>query len=92
MEDKLKQLQTILAEVSDLNAAAALLGWDQQTYMPPGGAEGRGYQLGTVETLAHLKFTSQEVGKLLDELQPYADQLDPDSNEARLIKVTRRIV
>jgi carboxypeptidase Taq len=90
MEDKLKQLQTMLAEVSDLNAAAALLGWDQQTYMPSGGAEGRGYQLGTVETLAHLKFTSQEVGKLLDELQPYADQLDPDSNEARLIKVTRR--
>jgi len=90
MEDKLKQLQTILAEVSDLYAAAGLLGWDQQTYMPPGGAEGRGYQLGTVEALAHQKFTSQEVGKLLDELQPYADQLDPDANEARLIKVTRR--
>ena len=90
MDDKLKQLQTILAEVADLYAAAALLGWDQQTYMPAGAAEGRGYQLGTVESLAHLKFTSQEVGKLLDEMQPYADQLDPDSNEARLIKVTRR--
>lgn len=91
MDDKLKQLKNILAEVSDLYAAAALLGWDQQTYMPSGGAEGRGEQLGTVETLAHNKFTSQEVGKLLDELQPYADQLDPDSNEARLIKVTRRM-
>ncbi len=91
MDIKLKQLQTVLAEVADLYAAAALLGWDQQTYMPAGGAEGRGYQLGTVETLAHLKFTSPEVGKLLEELQPYADQLDPDSNEARLIKVTRRI-
>lgn len=91
MDDKLKQLKNILAEVSDLYAAAALLGWDQQTYMPSGGAEGRGDQLGTVETLAHNKFTSQEVGKLLDELQPYADQLDPDSNEARLIKVTRRM-
>ncbi len=79
MKDKLNQLQTMLAEVSDLYAAAALLGWDQQTYMPSGGAEGRGYQLGTVETLAHLKFTSREVGKLLDELQPYVDQLEPDS-------------
>ena len=76
MEDKLKQLQTILGEVSDLYAAAALLGWDQQTYMPSGAAEDRGYQLGTVETIAHLKFTSQEVGKLLDELQPYAEQLE----------------
>jgi len=90
MDRKLKQLQTMLAEVSDLYAAAALLGWDQQTYMPTGGAEGRGNQLGTVETLAHLKFTAPEVGKILEDLQPYADQLDPDSNEARLIKVTRR--
>jgi carboxypeptidase Taq len=37
MEDKLNQLKTILAEVSDLNNAAGLLGWDQQTYMPAGG-------------------------------------------------------
>ena len=91
MESKLEQLRTILAEVSDLSAAAALLGWDQQTYMPSGSAEGRGYQLGTVETLAHLKFTAPEVGELLEQLQPYVAQLDPDSNEARLIKVTRRI-
>jgi carboxypeptidase Taq len=91
MEEKLNQLQKILGEVSDLYAAAALLGWDQQTYMPSGGAEGRGYQLGTVESLAHLKFTSQKVGKLLDELQVYAAQLEPDSDKARLIKVTRRM-
>ncbi len=90
MEDKLDRLKKILGEVSDLYAAAALLGWDQQTYMPSGGAEGRGYQLGTVESLAHLKFTSQEVGRLLDELQPIVDQMEPDSDEARLIKVTRR--
>jgi carboxypeptidase Taq len=91
MDNKLKQLQTMLAEVSDLYAAAALLGWDQQTFLPTGGAEGRGYQLGTVESLAHLKFTSPEVGKILEDLQPYADQLEPDSNEARLIMVTRRL-
>jgi carboxypeptidase Taq len=90
MESKLNRLREILAEVSDLNSAAALLGWDQQTYMPPGGAEGRGNQLGTLQSLAHKKFTSAEVGKLLDDLQPYADQLDPDSDNARLIKVTRR--
>lgn len=90
MEQKLAQLKAILAEVSDLNNAAALLGWDQQTYMPSGGAQGRGHQLGTLETLAHLKFTSAEVGKLLDGLEPYAAQLDPDSDDACLIRVTRR--
>ena len=91
MESKLKQLKTILAEVADLSAAAALLGWDQQVYMPSGSAEARGYQLGTVETLAHLKFVAPEVGELLDALQASAAQLDPDSNDARLIKVTRRM-
>lgn len=90
MTNKLNQLKEILAEVYDLNAAAALLGWDQQTYMPPGGTEGRGQQLGTLQKLAHIKFTSPEVGKLLDDLVKETRILDPDSNEARLVKVTKR--
>jgi len=90
MEQKLEKLRSLLAEVADLHDAAALLGWDQQTYMPPGAAEGRGYQLSTLETLAHTKFISPEVGRLLDELLPYAEQLDPDSNDACLIRVARR--
>lgn len=90
MEQKLKQLKEILAEVTDLNNVAGLLGWDQQTYMPPGGAENRGNQLGTIEKLAHLKFTSDEMGVLLEDLAPYQEQLDPDSNDARLIQVTHR--
>ncbi|MEW6241899.1 MAG: carboxypeptidase M32, partial [Chloroflexota bacterium] len=48
MEEKLAQLKQIMAEVADLNNAAALLGWDQQTYMPRGGAEARGNQLATL--------------------------------------------
>ncbi|MBN2149484.1 MAG: carboxypeptidase M32 [Anaerolineales bacterium] len=90
METKLAQLKELLAEVADINYATAVLGWDQQTYMPPAGAEERGNQLATLGRLAHIKFTSDEVGKLLDELKPYAAQLDPDSNDACLVKVTTR--
>lgn len=90
MEEKLNQLKTILNEVADINSASALLGWDQQTYMPSGAAEGRGNQLATLGKIAHIKFTSDEVGHLLDDLGSFASQLDPDSNDARLIKVTRR--
>ncbi len=90
MEDKLAELKTILAEVSNLNQVAALLGWDQQTYMPPEGAADRGSQLATISRLAHITFTSDDVGQLLEDLTPLAEQLDPDSNDARLIKVTRR--
>jgi carboxypeptidase Taq len=90
-EEKLARLKTIVAEMADLTYAAGLLGWDQQVNMPPGGAEGRGQQLATLQTLAHARLTAPETGQLLDDLQPYAAQLDPDSDDARYIKVSRRL-
>jgi carboxypeptidase Taq len=89
-QTKLSQLKTILKEVADLDSATNLLDWDQQCYMPPGGVEDRSNQLATLKRLSHVRFTSDEVGQLLEDLQPYATQLDPDSDEARLIKVTAR--
>jgi hypothetical protein len=89
-EQQLQELKIRLAEIADLNHASALLGWDQQTYMPAAGAEDRGNQLATLGQIAHVKFVSDEIGKLLDDLQPYVSQLDPDSLDACLVKVTRR--
>ena len=63
MTDKMDQLKKIMGEVSDLGSTAGLLSWDQQTYMPEGGAEARGQQLATIGKLAHQKATSDEVGK-----------------------------
>lgn len=90
MEKKLQELKRRLAEVADLQNAAAMLSWDQQTYMPPGGAEARGNQLGTLSSIAHRKFVSDEMGQLLEDLESNTDELDPDSDEARLIQVVRR--
>ncbi len=90
MEEKIKQLRDILAEISDLSYTAALLGWDQQTYMPSGGAEARGNQLALLGRLVHERATSPELGKLLEELKPHTAGLDPDSDDARLVKVTAR--
>jgi carboxypeptidase Taq len=90
-EAKLTQLKSLLNEVYDLNSAGLLLQWDQETYMPPEGTDGRGYQLSTLSRIQHLKFTSPEVGGLLEDLSSYASELDPDSDDARLIKVTDRL-
>ena len=87
MQDKLNELKAILGEVFDLNSATALLSWDQNTYMPRAGAEARGQQMGTLGKIAHEMFTSDKVGKLLDELK---DAFPVGSDEAALIKVTRR--
>jgi carboxypeptidase Taq len=90
MEEKIKQLRENLAEIMDLTFTMALLSWDQQTYMPPGGAEARGNQLSLLGRLVHERSTSPELGKLLEDLKPYAASLDPDSDEARMVKVSRR--
>ena len=86
---KLQDLKDILAEVSDLSHAALLLEWDQETYMPPGGVQSRSEQLSTLLRLSHVRFTSGEVGGLLDSLEGKVDG-DFDSDDASLVRVTRR--
>jgi carboxypeptidase Taq len=90
MQEKYNQLKTLLGEIADLRHTAALLEWDQQTYMPEGAAEARGRQIATISTIAHNKSTSTEPGKLLDELKPWAEEHDPGSTEYRLVKVALR--
>ncbi|HBY08716.1 MAG TPA: carboxypeptidase, partial [Chloroflexi bacterium] len=90
MEEKLKELKQRLQEINDLDMIGAVLNWDQSTYMPPGGAPARGRQMALVSRLSQEKFIDPAVGKLLDDLEPYADRLPDDSDEARLIRVTRR--
>ncbi len=90
MSEKLNQLKELYGEVSDLNNAAALLGWDQQTYMPAGGGEARGQQLATLGKIAHQKATSDEFGQLLDELKQEFASADSSSDEAAMIRVAAR--
>jgi carboxypeptidase Taq len=79
-----------LQEIDDLNSASAVLAWDQTTYMPAGGAAARGRQLATLERLAHEKFIDPALGRLLDGLAAYEEGLPYDSDDASLIRVTRR--
>jgi len=88
MSEKLNQLKEILGEVSDLGHAASVLGWDQNVNMPPGGSEARGQQLATLGKIAQEKSTSEEVGRLIDDLKKEFD--GGDSNEAAMVRVAAR--
>jgi carboxypeptidase Taq len=90
MSEKLEQLKERLGEVSDLQHAASVLGWDQQVNMPPMGNEARGQQLATLSKIAQEKFTSDEVGRLIEDLKQEYAGTDPDSDDAALIRVTDR--
>jgi carboxypeptidase Taq len=90
MNDQFQKLITRLGEHEDFQCAAHVLSWDQQTYMPPGGAETRAAVLATLRRTAHEIFISDEIGQLLDDLEPQAAGMDYDSFEASLIRATRR--
>lgn len=70
-----------IGELADLNGAAALLSWDQETYMPEGGQQARGQQMALLSALAHQRFTSPEMGEMLQKLQ---GSEAPDEEDARI--------
>ena len=72
----LEPLTTRLVEIRRIQSAAAVLSWDQETYMPAGGGIARAEQIATLEGLAHQKFVSDEVEHLL------AKWVDPARSEA----------
>ncbi|HSO13962.1 MAG TPA: carboxypeptidase M32 [Anaerolineales bacterium] len=90
MSEKLEKLKVLLGEVSDIGHAAAVLGWDQQVNMPPGGAEARGQQLATLSKIAQEKFVSDEVGRLIEDLKADFADADPASDEAAMVRVAAR--
>jgi carboxypeptidase Taq len=89
-ESKLEELKRRLIEISDLDAASSLLTWDQATYMPKGGAPARGRQNALLDRLAHERLIDPALGRLIDDLEPHAESLDPNSDAACLIRVARR--
>lgn len=90
MSARLDELRQRLAELYDLERALGVLGWDQRTMMPPRGAGARSEAMATLGGLVHERFTSDEIGRLLDDLRPHEASLAYDSDEASLVRVTRR--
>ena len=89
METALAELKHRLARLTDLRRAEAVLVWDMQVFMPPGGAPSRAAQLGTLEELIHERTSDDRFGELFEELEPYAESIPHDSDDASLIRVAR---
>ena len=91
MPDQLAALKARLAEIDDVDYAAAILEWDQLVMMPPAGGEMRSYQYATLQKIAHELFIAPETGRLIEDLsQEYADA-SPDDDDAALVRVAERL-
>ena len=90
MTGPIERLRERTAELSDLGRISGLLDWDQQTMMPPQGGPGRAEGRATIERLRHELFISGDTGELIDAAEASLDGADPDSDDARLVRVTAR--
>jgi carboxypeptidase Taq len=73
-----------------LASCSALLGWDEQTYMPKGGAEHRGRQMALLAGLHHEKATDPRIGELLAEVEGSDLARAPTSPAAVNVREWRR--
>ena len=90
MDADLRTLRERLAEISDIQRSVAVLFWDQRVAMPPLGSPARANHVATLGRILHDRFVDDEIGSLLERLRPLEESLEHDSDDASLIRVTRR--
>ncbi|MBX3353344.1 MAG: carboxypeptidase M32 [Phycisphaeraceae bacterium] len=75
-----RELLAHLRDAAVLDSVRSLLGWDQETMMPPAGAELRSDQLAALSSIAHEKHTHPRLGDLLAQCEQDASlKSDPDA-------------
>ncbi len=65
-----------MQKIADIKYSAAVLEWDQETYLPPKGAVARSRQLASLSEIAHEWQTMPALGDLMNELQQRGDLAD----------------
>ena len=79
-----------LKTVSLLGSCAEVLSWDEQTYLPAGGAEHRANQLSLLAGMTHERATAPRIGELLSELESADDLGEPESAPTVNVREARR--
>lgn len=65
-----ESLKTSFHRIACLDEAAAMLGWDAEVMMPPGGAEARGEQMAVLAGLSHEALCAPDVSEALAAAEP----------------------
>lgn len=92
VEDSLKFIFRQQKELATLSGIAALLGWDQMTYMPPMGAEERAEQTGLISRISHEKVISDKFWQHITKLSEPSTFEKLSEKEQAVVKRLRRDV
>ncbi len=88
--DNLRAFYDRLSELYQLGCISALLGWDEQVYMPTEAAETRAGQIQYIARLSHQRFTDPEFAAIVDGLHDSMDSLSEDDKVN--VRETKRIL
>ncbi len=80
-----------LTETAVLGSCLGVLGWDERTYMPKGGAAHRGDQLALLSGMVHERITDVRIGDWLSKIEGSALVSDRLSVEAVNVREMRRV-
>ncbi len=88
MNSHITELKELDRESRLLEHTAAILSWDQETYMPAGAVEERAEQQALLQSLVHQRNTAERVGELLDLLS--GGTAPADERDRAFIREKRR--
>lgn len=80
-----RQYKSSLQKIADIKYAAAVLQWDQETYMPVKSSATRAQQIATLAEMAHSMFTDEKTGNLLKELD---ERTGLDENQQKNVELS----
>ena len=84
------ELLEYMHEIEDLKALGSLAEWDQNTEMPEGAGEVRGYQSATLQGVLHERWTNQRLGILLNKLNAVINRSGYTDADRGLVREAQR--
>src|SRR5215469_14431982 len=84
------ELLDYVHEIEDLRALGSLAEWDQNTQMPEGAGEVRGYQSATLQGVLHERWTNQRLGTLLNKLNTVINRASYTDADRGLVREAQR--
>jgi len=99
VSEKYQKFQDLAGELADLGHAQGLLGWDQETYMPPKGTPRRARSLGTLAGIYHEKLTATPFVELVAGLRDedlegdaQVNVSEVDREQGKALKIPKELV
>jgi carboxypeptidase Taq len=83
------ELRKLHRDAATLQSVDAMLGWDQETYMPPAAAAHRADQQAMINEMAHQKRTASRIGELLTRCELDKSLTKDEATSANLREMRR---